>query len=156
MHNGVLRRTLLISFWPITDFIVTVLANVLLVNAGVVRAVATTTIIGSLFNIIFIWLLGFEKELYGVILRKTKGIVRFQNLSAKIGKTFAVLAAYTISGPAMLGAPLIWLLGIRGRRAYMLAVAGITINSIFWVGGVYHLFWVLVRAAIHTPAIIFF
>lgn len=150
MSNGFLRRAFVMGFWPLTDFIVTILANVLLVNSGVVRAIVVTAIIASLFNILFLHLLNYEKDLYSWVAKSTQkvGFVRLKKLSIKVGKTFAVLLAYVISGPAMVGAPLIWLLGVRGKKAYMLAILGVTLNSIIWVGGFYHLFWTLVKTVI--------
>ncbi len=150
MHKGVLRRTLVIGLWPFTDFIVTVVANVMLVNSGVVRAIVVTTIVGTLLNVLFLHLLSFEHELIDWVQKQTNKLlfVRLHKVSLKVGKTFAVLLAYAVSGPAMVGAPIIWFLGIRGRKAYLLATLGITINSIIWVGGIYHLFWTLVKTVI--------
>ena len=45
----------------------------------------------------------------------------------------------------MAGLPLIWLLRIRGIRAYVLVVIGTTLNGIFWVGAVYSNIWVILR-----------
>lgn len=157
MRNHFFRRTLLISFWPITDFIITVLANVLIVNLGVIRAVIGTAIAASILNVVFLHLLSFEKELYSWVAKQKKGFafLRFERLSVKIGKTFAVLIAYVVSGPAMVGAPVIWLLGIRSKKAYTLAILGVTLNSIIWVGGFYHLIWILIKTAIIKGAPIF-
>lgn len=147
MNDGFLRRTVLIGFWPLADFIVTIFANVLLVNTGVIRSVIATSIFASALNVLFLYLLNYEKGLYDIVVKTSKkvGFLKLQKLSAKIGKTLAILLVYLVSGPAMVGAPLIWLLGIRGRKAYMLAILGVTLNSIIWVGGFYHLFWTLVR-----------
>ena len=120
MSDNLLRRTLIVGFWPLTDFIVTILANILLVNAGVIRAIVITAIVASTLNVLFLYLLNFEKDLHKIVEKSAKkiGFVRFEKLSLKIGKTFAILIAYLVSGPAMVGAPLIWLLGVRGKKAY--------------------------------------
>ncbi|MBI2594866.1 MAG: hypothetical protein HYW38_01230 [Candidatus Colwellbacteria bacterium] len=132
------------------DFILTVIANVILVHMGVVKAIVVMIVLTSTFNIIFLHLLGMEKEFSSWVKKQTKKwtIVKLEKLSAKVGKSLAILIAYIISGPAMVGAPLIWLLGVRGKRAYLLAIAGVTLNTIFWVGGFYNLFWTLVKVAI--------
>lgn len=158
MPNEFFRRTALIGFWPMTDFIVTVFANILLVNSGVVRAIIGTTVLASILNILFLHLLSFEKDLYGWMVKSTGtvGFVRLQKMSVKVGKTFAVLIAYLVSGPAMVGAPLIWILGIRGRKAYTLAIIGVILNAIVWVGGFYNLFWVLVKTALVREIPFFF
>lgn len=147
MNNAALRRTLLISFWPIMDFVLTVLANILIVNTGVIRAVLTMIIVSSIFNVIFLYLLSLEIELSRWVHAQI-ALSKFKGVSVKIGKAATVILAYVISGPAMVGAPLIWLLGIRGRKAYTLAIIGVTLNTILWVGGFYHLFWILVKTAI--------
>lgn len=145
--NAPVRRTLLISFWPVMDFVLTVLANILIVNTGVIRAVLTMIVVSSIFNVTFLYLLSLETELSRWVHAQI-ALHKFKSLSVKIGKAAAVTLVYIISGPAMVGAPLIWLLGIRGRKAYILAIIGVTLNTILWVGGFYHLFWILVKTAI--------
>ncbi|MBI2007129.1 MAG: hypothetical protein HYS83_00260 [Candidatus Blackburnbacteria bacterium] len=49
----------------------------------------------------------------------------------------------------MAGAPLIWLLGIRGMRAYTLVIVGTLLNSLVWVLGIYNLLWVLIREVVN-------
>ncbi|MBI2405533.1 hypothetical protein HYV21_00560 [Candidatus Microgenomates bacterium] len=150
MNRSVFRRTILVSIWPVADFVLTVLANILIVNTGVIRAVLVMVVVNSIFNVIFLHLLTFEVELSAWVRTQTKKIKleKFSTISVKIGKAASVIIAYIVSGPAMVGAPLIWLLRIRGWKAYTLAVIGVTLNTILWVGGFYHLFWILVKAAI--------
>ena len=150
MHKEILRRIFLFSFWPITDFVITVLANVALVNFGVVRAILATIFVGTIVNVIFLKLLSFERELVVWVNTQAKKIifVRLEKTSVHIGKSLAVILAYAVSGPAMVGAPLIWILNLRGRRSYMLAMVGVAVNAVIWVGGFYNLFWVLVRTAL--------
>lgn len=158
MHKEIVRRIFIFGFWPLIDFVITVLANVTLVNFGVGRAILTTVFVGTVLNVIFLKLLSFEKELVTWVNNQAKRVVfvKLEKTSVHIGKSLAVILAYAISGPAMVGAPLIWLLNLRGRRAYLLAMAGVTVNSIIWVGGFYNLFWVLVKTALKREIPFFF
>lgn len=148
VNNTFLRRALLLTSWPFTDFAITLFANFTLVTFGTIQAVLLTICIGTSLNMLFLYFLSLEKELEVWVKKHTKKVAfaRYDRLSAIVGKTTTVILAYIISGPAMVGAPLIWLFGIRGEKAYMLAFVGITLNAIIWVGGIYNLFWALIRS----------
>jgi len=145
-----IRRLVTIGFWPIIDLCVTVFANIMLVKFGVVRATIGTALLNVSLNTGFLYLLHLERQIPAWAAAQARNItlLRPQNLNIEWWRDFAVLAAYAISGPAMVGVPGIWLLGIRGRRAYLLATTGAVLNTALWVGGVYNLFWQLVRLAV--------
>lgn len=141
------RRLLTIIFWPSIDIIVAFFANILLVKFEPDRAVIFTTLLAMVLNLIFLHLLYLEKDLQSWVHKRAGKILYLEKKFQAVehGKNLAILTVYLISGPAMAGAPLIWLLGIKGLRAYTLVIIGVALNSLFWVLGVYNIFWVLVR-----------
>lgn len=141
------RRLLTLVFWPSIDIIVAFFANVLLVKFEPARAVIFTTLLAMVLNLVFLHLLYLEKDLQSWVHKRAGKILSLEKKFQAIehGKNLAVLSVYLISGPAMAGAPLIWLLGIKGLRAYALLIIGVALNSLFWILGVYNIFWVLVR-----------
>lgn len=144
------RRIITISFWPILDWIVTFISHFMLLKFGVLPAVLVTSVVAITLNIIFYHLLLSEE---GVSLWAQKQLRKVKPFYAFISKysqseTLAVLVVYTLSGPAMAGAPLIWLLRIKRARAHFLIVVGIILNSILWTGVIYGTFWRIVRGLI--------
>lgn len=101
-------------------------------------------------NFMLFYLLSLENELQNWIGKQTKKITSWRQKIQKfsIGESALILIVYTLSGPAMAGVPLLWVLGIKGKKAYFYITIGVVINSILWVGGVYHLFWILAYDAI--------
>lgn len=128
----------------------TVFSNAVLLHYGVKTAVVSTTLVMIVLNMMLFYLLSLEKELQDFIDRHSKNLKFLHNTVRKLewGKTAAILLVYTVSGPAMAGVPLMWILGVRGKKAYILIVIGVTINSILWVGGVYNFFWIIVHDVI--------
>lgn len=141
------RRLLTIVFWPSIDIIVAFFANFMIIRSSPATAVITTGVVAMSLNIIFLHLLFLEKDLQKWVHKRAGKILALEKKFQAVehGKNLAVLTVYLVSGPAMAGAPLIWLLGIRGLRAYALVIIGVALNSLFWVLGVYNIFWVLVR-----------
>lgn len=141
--NKDLRRTLTILAWPTIDTILTVFSNVVLLHFGVKIAVLATIIAMIILNSTLFYLLSIEVEIQKWILRRTGAIAFWQKKikGLEYGRTGAILAVYTISGPAMAGVPLLWLLGVKKKTAYILIFIGSILNSIVWVGGVYATFW---------------
>lgn len=141
------RRLLTIVFWPSIDIIVAFFANFMIIRSSPTTAVITTGAVAMSLNIIFLHLLFLEKDLQSWVHKRAGKILSLEKKFQAIehGKNLAVLTVYLVSGPAMAGAPLIWLLGIKGLRAYALVIIGVALNSLFWVLGVYNIFWVLVR-----------
>lgn len=145
-----LRRTLTIAFWPFIDSIMTVFSNAILLHYGTKAAVLSTIVVMTLLNFLLFYLLSLEKELQGFIEKQSRKVKFLHKKVGKLewGKTATILIVYTLSGPAMAGVPLMWVLGMRGKKAYWLIVIGVTMNSILWVGGIYHFFWILVHDVI--------
>lgn len=139
------RRVLTVALWPFIDWIVTIFANLSLVyfretELGLLKSIFSTAAIATVLNIGYLYLLGREKWIPEKLSAQAE---KFLELERRIPfldrwKSLGILAVYTVSGPAMAGAPLLWLLGFKGRKAYTLAIIGVTINSIIWVGGVYN------------------
>ncbi len=144
------RRSATIAFWPFIDSIMTVFSNTILLRYGVKMAVITTIILMLALNFMLFYLLSLENELQNWIGKQTKKITSWRQKIQKfsIGESALILIVYTLSGPAMAGVPLLWVLGIKGKKAYFYITIGVVINSILWVGGVYHLFWILAYDAI--------
>ena len=149
------RRIVTVSLWPFIDWVVTIFANFMLFNygkfpLGVVLCVASTAILAAILNVGYLWLLYREKWIPYRVSGYTERVLRLHSRIPYISRwrTLAVFALYAVSGPAMLGAPLIWILGYSPRRGYTLAVVGVTINSILWVGGVYNAVWKLVTSLV--------
>ncbi|MBI2591047.1 MAG: hypothetical protein HYW33_04255 [Candidatus Blackburnbacteria bacterium] len=128
----------------------TVFSNTILLRYGVKMAVITTIILMLALNFMLFYLLSLENELQNWIGKQTKKITSWRQKIQKfsIGESALILIVYTLSGPAMAGVPLLWVLGIKGKKAYFYITIGVVINSILWVGGVYHLFWILAYDAI--------
>lgn len=141
------RRILTFLFWPSIDFFVTFFANVMLIKFSAPTAALWTGVSAVFLNLIFLHLLYLEKDLQFWVHKRAKKILAIEKKFQKLehGKNLAVLSVYAISGPAMAGAPLIWLLGIRGFQAYALVLVGTLINSLIWVLGVYNLLWLIAR-----------
>lgn len=142
-----IRRTVIFLFWPSIDLIITFFANFMLVRFDTTIAVIGTGITAMILNLVFLHLLYFETDLQKWV-HKRAGLTltlgrKFQTI--KYAQNAIILFVYTISGPVMAGAPLIWLLGIKGKRAYALVFLGTLINSLVWVVGIYNMFWFLVR-----------
>ena len=81
-----------------------------------------------------LYLLLLELDLSDWIRAKAERLQRIRNFvyASERRRDLMVLLVYTFSGPTMAGVPLIWLMGITGRRAYSLVVIGTTLNGIFW------------------------
>lgn len=152
-----LRRTLTILFWPLIDTILTIFSNAVLLKFGVKTSILSTIILMTILNLGLFRLLSMEKEIQEWVGEKSQQLnfwkKKIKNM--EYGKTLVILGVYTISGPAMAGVPLIWILGVKGKLAYTLIVIGSVLNSFVWVGGVYNLFWYLVKDIIATTKIIF-
>lgn len=146
------RRSATIAFWPFIDSIMTVFSNTILLRYGVKTAVITTIILMIVLNFMLFYLLSLEHELQNWIGKQTKKINYWRQKIRKfsIGESALILIVYTLSGPAMAGVPLLWVLGVKGKKAYFYITIGVIINSILWVGGVYHLFWILAYDAIRN------
>lgn len=143
-----LRRFVTIAFWPSIDIIVTFFANFMLVRFNAMTAAFSTALLAMSLNFAFLHLLFLEKELQAWVNSRARRLLSLGNEVQKnfeVGKFFTVIVIYAVSGPAMVGAPLIWLLGIKGLRAYSLIVLGTLLNSLIWVGGIYNAFWLLIR-----------
>lgn len=141
------RRLFTIVFWPSIDIIVAIFANYMLIRFDSRTAVLATGAVAVSLNIVLLHLLYLERDLQTWVHQRAKKVLALERKVQAVehGKNLAVLTVYMISGPAMAGAPLIWLLGIKGVRAYTLVIIGVALNSLFWVLGVYNIFWVLVR-----------
>jgi hypothetical protein len=122
----------------------------MLVHFDAFVAIPATAALTITLNLFFFYLLSFEEELPSLFKPVLSKIQLWEQRIPGLdkGKALAILAVYTISGPAMIGAPLIWLLQIRGKRAYTLIILGAILNAIVWVGGVYNILWLLVRELI--------
>jgi Flp pilus assembly protein TadB len=119
----------------------------MLVRFGAKTAFLATAIAALFLNLVFLHLLYLERDLQRWVQRRAKRLLFLeQKLQAvEHGKNLAVLTVYLVSGPAMAGAPLIWLLGIKGIRAYVLVIFGTFLNSLVWVMGIYNSLWFLIR-----------
>lgn len=140
------RRALTVGLWPFIDFVVTGFANFSLVyfrgtEVGLLKAIFSTAAVAAILNISYLYLLAREKWIPDKLAQQTEKFLELQSRIPFLDrwKSLGILAVYTVSGPAMAGAPLLWLLGFKGRKAYTLAAVGVTINSIVWVGGVYNI-----------------
>lgn len=142
-----LRRLVTLVLWPSIDIIVTIFSNFLILRYNTFVATTATILVMIVLNGALLYLLLLELDLSDWIRAKTRrleGVRRLIRASA-LRRDLGILAVYTFSGPAMAGLPLIWLLRIRGIRAYALVVIGTTLNGIFWVGAVYSNIWVILR-----------
>lgn len=142
-----LRRLVTLVLWPSIDIIVTIFSNFLILRYNTFVATTATILVMIVLNGALLYLLLLELDLSDWIRAKTRrleGVRRLIRASA-LRRDLGILAVYTLSGPAMAGLPLIWLLRIRGIRAYALVVIGTTLNGIFWVGAVYSSIWAILR-----------
>jgi len=148
VSNNFLRRLLLLACWPLTDLAVAAISSFFLITSGTAHALIMTVIVGTIVNIFFLRLLYLEKAW---VKKRTEKIPfsKFQKISNTFGQTTAILLAYLISGPAMVGAPLIWLFGIPKNKGYILAFIGVCLNTALWVGGVYNIIWTVIRDIFH-------
>lgn len=142
-----LRRFSTVIFWPLVDSALTITSYFLIAKLGVVSAIIGIAILAISLNFFFLYLLSFEKEAQQWIAGQFGKIAFWQRRIPGLdrGAFLSVLLVYSLSGPAMLGAPLLWLLGIKGRKRVFLVVVGITLNSIIWVGGVHNAVWLLIE-----------
>lgn len=115
---------------------------------GAGMATFLTMCVSIPINIAFLSLLYKEKLFQEWITKQAKRVIflNIQQLATTVGKTAAVLITYIITGPAMVGTPLVWLFDISRKRAYALVVVGLTLNALVWVGGIYNLAWIIIRA----------
>ncbi|MBI4028755.1 MAG: hypothetical protein HY376_00080 [Candidatus Blackburnbacteria bacterium] len=144
------RRSATIAFWPLIDSIMTVFSNIILLRYGVKTAVSSTIILMFVLNATLFYLLSLEHELQSWIDKQSKNINSWRKTTQRfnVGESALILIVYTLSGPAMAGVPLLWVLGVKGKKAYFYIAVGVIINSILWVGGIYHIFWILAHEAI--------
>lgn len=142
-----IRRIFTISFWPAADTLLTVFSNAVLLKFGVKWAVGVTIFAMAGVNLFLFDLLNKEKGLQDRISKSTSKIFKLKTKieNLEIGKALACFAVFVISGPAMAGVPLLWLLKIKKKTAYNVIFAGSVVNSILWVGGVWNLFWYLIK-----------
>ncbi|MDO8503599.1 MAG: hypothetical protein Q7S60_02820 [bacterium] len=140
------RRVLTIGIWPLLDWVVTAFANFSLVyfrgaEVGLLKSIFSTAAIAAILNIGYLYLLGREKWIPEKLSAQAEKFLELQSRIPFLDrwKSLAILAVYAVSGPAAAGTPLLWLLGFKGKKAYLLATIGVTINSIIWVGGVYNI-----------------
>jgi len=142
-----LRRLVTLALWPSIDIIVTLFSNFLILRFNTVIATTATILLMIVLNSALLYLLALELELTAWIRAKTRRLERVRRLirASALRRDLGILAVYTFSGPAMAGLPLIWLLRIRGIRAYALVVIGTTLNGIFWVGAIYSNIWTILR-----------
>ncbi len=146
-----LRRFVTVIFWPSIDIIVAFFANFMIIRSSPTTAVITTGLVAISLNLIFLHLLYLERDLQMWVHKRAGKILALEKKVQAVehGKNLAVLTVYLFSGPAMAGAPLIWLLGIKGMRAYTLVIIGTLLNSLVWVLGIYNLLWMLIREVVN-------
>lgn len=142
-----LRRLVTVALWPSIDIIVTLFSNYLILRFNPVVATAATIAVMIVLNSALLYLLTIELDLLDWIRAKTRRLERTRRLirASDLRRDLGILAVYTFSGPTMAGLPLIWVLRIKGVRAYTLVVIGTTLNGIFWVGAVYSSIWAVLR-----------
>lgn len=142
-----LRRLVALVLWPSIDIIVTLFSNYLILRYNGFVATTATIAVMIVLNGALLYLLLLELDLSDWIRAKT---ARLEKIRRFVGATdwrrdLLILLVYTLSGPTMAGVPLIWLMGITGKRAYTLVVFGTTLNGIFWVGAIYSSIWAILR-----------
>ena len=145
-----LRRLVTLVLWPSIDIIVTLFSNFLILKFNAPIATAATIMVMVVLNGALLYLLMLELDLSDWIRAKAERLQKIRNFvyASDRRRDLMVLLVYTFSGPTMAGVPLIWLMGITGRRAYSLVVIGTTLNGIFWVGAVYSSIWAILRGLI--------
>ena len=142
-----LRRLVTLVLWPSIDIIVTIFSNYLILRFNAFVATTVTILVMIVLNSALLYLLTIELDLLDWIRAKTRRLERIRRLirASALRRDLGILAVYTFSGPTMAGVPLIWVLRIKGVRAYTLVVIGTTLNGIFWVGAVYSSIWAILR-----------
>ncbi len=145
-----LRRLVTLVLWPSIDIIVTLFSNFLILKFNAPIATAATIMVMVVLNGALLYLLMLELDLSDWIRAKAERLQKIRNFvyASDRRRDLMVLLVYTFSGPTMAGVPLIWLMGITGRRAYSLVVIGTTLNGVFWVGAVYSSIWAILRGLI--------
>ncbi|MCY4436403.1 MAG: hypothetical protein OXE05_03615 [Chloroflexi bacterium] len=140
-----LRRLVTLVLWPSIDIIVTLFSNYLILRFNPFVATAATILVMIVLNGALLYLLMLELDFSDWIRAKAERLQRIRNFvyASERRRDLMVLLVYTFSGPTMAGVPLIWLMGITGRRAYSLVVIGTTLNGIFWVGAIYSSIWAI-------------
>ena len=142
-----LRRLVTLVLWPSIDIIVTIFSNYLIFRFNGFVATTATIAVMIVLNGALLYLLLLELDLSDWIRAKTDRLDKIRRFveATERRRSLVILLVYTLSGPTMAGVPLIWLMGITGRRAYTLVVVGTTLNGIFWVGAVYSSIWAILR-----------
>ena len=142
-----LRRLVTLVLWPSIDIIVTLFSNYLILRYNGFVATTATIAVMIVLNGALLYLLLLELDLSDWIRAKTKRLQKIRRFveATERRRNLVILLVYTLSGPTMAGVPLIWLMGITGKRAYTLVLIGTTLNGIFWVGAVYSSIWALLR-----------
>lgn len=142
-----LRRLVTVVLWPSIDIIVTLFSNYLILRYNAFVATTATILVMVVLNGALLYLLLLELDLSDWIRAKTERLEKIRRFveATERRRNLVVLLVYTLSGPTMAGVPLIWLMGITGRRAYTLVVVGTTLNGLFWVGAIYSSIWAVLR-----------
>jgi hypothetical protein len=142
-----LRRLVTLVLWPSIDVIVTIFSNYLILRFNGFVATTATIAVMIVLNGALLYLLLLELDLSDWIRAKTDRLEKIRRFveATERRRNLVILLVYTLSGPTMAGVPLIWLMGITGKRAYALVVIGTTLNGIFWVGAVYSSIWAILR-----------
>ncbi len=142
-----LRRLVTLVLWPSIDIIVTIFSNYLILRYNGFVATTATILVMIVLNGALLYLLLLELDLSDWIRAKTARLEKIRRFveATERRRNLVVLLVYTLSGPTMAGVPLIWLMGITGKRAYTLVVVGTTLNGIFWVGAIYSSIWAVLR-----------
>ena len=142
-----LRRLVTLVLWPSIDIIVTLFSNYLILRFNGFVATTATIAVMIVLNGALLYLLLLELDLSDWIRAKTDRLEKIRRFveATERRRDLVILLVYTFSGPTMAGVPLIWLMGITGKRAYALVVIGTTLNGIFWVGAVYSSIWAILR-----------
>lgn len=144
-----LRRLVTLVLWPSIDIIVTLFSNFLILRYNTFVATTATILVMIVLNGALLYLLLLELDLSDWIRAKTDSLEKIRRFveATERRRNLVILLVYTLSGPTMAGVPLIWLMGITGKRAYMLVLIGTTLNGIFWVAAIYSSVWAILREA---------
>ena len=145
-----LRRLVTLVLWPSIDIVVTLFSNYLILRFNGFVATTATILVMIVLNGALLYLLMLELDFSDWIRAKTERLQKIRRFvhATDRRRDLVILLVYTFSGPTMAGVPLIWLMGITGRRAYALVVIGTTLNGIFWVGAIYSSIWAILRGLI--------
>lgn len=151
------RRIFTFALWPTIDFLLTLFSFSLLATFDAWVAVPVMAVAITILNLFFFHMLSLEKEIPSFFPNQRKTLKEWEKRIPGLdrGKNIALLAVYTISGPAMVGTPLLWLLGVRGKRAHAIILFGSFLNALLWTGGIFNLFWFLIKVlVVKTKAIL--